>query len=183
MTRLSASPSSPPCWSRSSSPLRPCRERTPRSYVVNTIADNTTDDALCTLREAINAANNTAGSNTNCGALSSADDTITFSVRAITITLGSTLPNIVSGLGALTINGSGQTVTISGNNTVRVFYVDSNANLTLQNLTVTNGVATGSYGGGVYNNGGTVVITNSTFSGNSASGVGGGCSTPSSAAQ
>ncbi len=142
------------------------------AYVVNTTADNTTDDTSCTLREAINAANNTGGSNTNCGALSNANDTITFSVSG-TITLGSQLPYIVSGQGTLTING-GSAVTISGNNAVRVFYVGSGASLTLQNLTVANGAATGDYGGGVYNAGGTVVITGTTFSGNSASGAGGG---------
>ncbi len=136
------------------------------SYVVNTTADNITDDAFCTLREAINAANNTGGSNTNCGALSSADDTITFSVSG-TITLGSQLPNIVSGQGTLTING-GSNVTISGNSAVRVLQVDSSATLTLQNITIANGRASGAgeYGGGVINNG-TLTITSSTFSGNS----------------
>jgi hypothetical protein len=49
-----------------------------------------------------------------------------------TITLGSTLPTIVSGQGALTIDGGGN-ITISGNNTVRVFVVDSAASLALQN--------------------------------------------------
>ncbi|MEW6284862.1 MAG: CSLREA domain-containing protein, partial [Chloroflexota bacterium] len=146
------------------------------SYVVNTTADNTTDDAFCTLREAILAANN-APANANCGAGSTVNDTITFdsSLGVATIALGSTLPNIVSGQGALTIDGGGN-ITISGNNSVRVMIVDSDADLTLQNLTIANGRAI--EGGGV-RNAGTLTITDSTFSGNSASsfyGYGGGVS-------
>ncbi|MCI2431407.1 CSLREA domain-containing protein, partial [Candidatus Acetothermia bacterium] len=140
------------------------------NYVVNTTADNTTDDAFCTLREAILAANN-APANTNCGLGSSADDTITFSVSG-TIVLGSQLPAIVSGQGKLTIDGVGRSIIISGNNSVRVFYVNSGGDLTLQNLTVSNGRA--DFGGGIgIANGGTVNITNSTLSSNSAT-VGGG---------
>ncbi|MBI3761861.1 MAG: CSLREA domain-containing protein [Chloroflexi bacterium] len=135
------------------------------AYVVNSLADNTTDDAFCTLREAINAANNTGGSNTNCGALSNADDTITFSVSG-TITLGGTqLPTIGLGNGTLTINGGG-TITISGNNTSRIFR--NSGNLTLQNLTIANGNANNE-GGGAHNNFGTLTISNSTFSNNTAS--------------
>ncbi|MCQ3936571.1 MAG: hypothetical protein DPW18_05935 [Chloroflexi bacterium] len=141
-------------------------------YVVNSLADNTTDDAFCTLREAILAANNDAAYNGDCGAGSGADDTITFSVSGI-ITLGSTLPNIVSGQGALTIDGSGQSITISGNNSVRVMSVNNSATLTLQNLTIANGNMGSGFGGGVFNNGGTLTVTNSTFSNNSALNGGG----------
>jgi CSLREA domain-containing protein len=136
-------------------------------YVVNTLADNTTDDGACTLREAILAANN-APANDDCGAGSSGNDTITFGVNG-TITLTSTLPTIVSGQGALTIDGTGQSITISGNNSVQVMVVNGGANLTLRNLTVAQGRASGFPGGGVYNyNNGTLTVTNSTFSGNSA---------------
>jgi CSLREA domain-containing protein len=138
-------------------------------YVVNTLNDDITDDALCTLREAILAANNSVVSN-DCGAGSSADDTITFSVSG-TITLGSTLPTILP-VGALTIDGGG-TITISGNNSVRVMYVPAGANLTLQNLTIANGSASGGLGGGIWNEGGTLTVTNSTFSNNSAANGGG----------
>lgn len=135
-------------------------------YVVNTLNDNTTaGDGFCTLREAIASANN-AG-NGDCGA-NSAADTITFSVSG-TITLGSQLPNIVSGQGTLTINGGGN-ITISGNNAVRVLQVLSGATLTLQNLTIANGSADRA---GVMNDG-TLIITNSTFSGNNSTNNGGG---------
>ncbi|MCS6847295.1 MAG: CSLREA domain-containing protein [Anaerolineae bacterium] len=139
-------------------------------YVVNSLLDNTTNDSVCTLREAIQEANN--GADTDCpGSPSNADDTITFSVNG-TITLGLTLPNIVnaSTAGKLTIDGTGQNITISGNNSVRVMIVDSGADLTLRNLTIANGNA-GS-GGGIANSG-TLTVTGSTFSGNSANFGGG----------
>src|SRR3972149_3559383 len=143
----------------------------PVAYEVNTTADNTTDDAFCTLREAINAANNAVGSNGDCGALSSGDDTITFDINS-TITLSSQLPAILSGRGTLSIDGGGHT--ISGNNAVRVFYVNAGATLNIQNITIANGnAATDSYGGGILNEG-TLTITNSTFSGNTGGDQGGG---------
>ena len=70
-----------------------------------------------------------------------------------------------------TIDGSGQTVTISGNHAVRVFTVNSGVTLNLNRLTVADGSASGN-GGGIYNSG-TLTVSNSTFSGNSA-GYGGG---------
>ncbi|ABU58935.1 beta strand repeat-containing protein [Roseiflexus castenholzii] len=139
------------------------------SYVVNSLADNTTNDAFCTLREAILAANDAAAN--DCGAGSGGDDTITFSVSG-TIVLGSTLPAIVSGQGKLTIDGGGG-ITVSGNNSVRVMVVNSGADLTLRNITIANG-SIGGFGGGIYNNGGTLTVINSTFSANSASGPWGG---------
>ena len=65
-----------------------------------------------------------------------------------------------------TIDGSGQTVTISGNNAVRVFTVNSGVTLNLNELTVANGQRL-AYGGGIVQRGGTVTVSNSTFSGNS----------------
>ena len=95
--------------------------------------------------------------------------TLTFD-NNYTITLGSTL---TIG-GDMTINGSGHTVAVSGNNAVPVFQVNSGVNFNLRNMTVQNG-ATGDdgTGGGLYNDGGTVNVTGSTFSGNNA-GIGGG---------
>ncbi len=141
------------------------------AITVNSLADTTTPgDGICTLREAINNANsdsNTAGGDCVTG---SGADTITFSVSG-TITLGSTLPNITT---TMAIDGSGQTVVISGNNTVRVFYVEDAGNLTLDTITVQNGKAGGAGDGGGVENYGTLRVINSTFSGNSASHDGGG---------
>lgn len=147
------------------------RSLQPVSYLVNTLNDNITVDSLCSLREAILAAND-APANADCGIGGAGDDTILFSVNG-TITLSSTLPNIVSGQGALTINGSGQNITISGNDSVRVLAVNNGATLTLRSLTIANGRVTGS-GGGVLNNGGTLTVLNSTFVRNTATQFGGG---------
>jgi hypothetical protein len=95
-----------------------------------------------------------------------------------------------------TIDGTGHNVTISGGGAVDVFVVFGTGMLTLNKLTIANGISgfgggignlgTGtvtnstfsgnnrSFGGGVFNDG-TLTVTNSTFTGNSAgSGLGGG---------
>ncbi|OAN47222.1 hypothetical protein A6A03_00300 [Chloroflexus islandicus] len=137
-------------------------------YVVNALADTIANDSACTLREAILAANNTPV-NANCGAGSASNDTITFSVSG-TITLGAPLPAIVAGQGTLTIAGGGN-ITISGNNAVRVMIVDNGADLTLRNLTIAQ--ASVAFSGGGVANSGTLTVNNVTFSNNSASGGGG----------
>src|SRR5450759_3475115 len=135
--------------------------------VVNTLSDTTALDGICTLREAITNANNNLATNADCAAGSGAD-TITFSVSGTITLVGSQLPTITAAGGALTMDGTGQTLTISGNNLVRVMQVDAGASLTPNHLTIANGIADSNFGGGIYNLG-TLTITNSTFSGNSAS--------------
>jgi CSLREA domain-containing protein len=144
------------------------------TITVNSLADTQAVDMACTLREAIiNANNNDQSGSTDCTA-GAGDDTIMFSVTG-TIRLGSVLPTIVT---TATINGANQ-ITISGdtdgNGTgdVPVFEVNS-ATLNLQNLTVTKGNRAGDSGGGLFNNLGTVTITNSTFTNNTAEGDAGG---------
>jgi len=122
-------------------------------------------------------------------------DTITFSVSG-TIILVTALPTIKAAAGGLTLDGTGQTVTISGNDTFPLLSVKTGASLTLNHLTIANGrpgintmgtlhitnsifssntTAIGGSGGGIYNNGGTLHIAKSTFSDNRAtSGYGGG---------
>jgi len=126
----------------------------------------------------------------------SAGDTITFSCSG-TITLSSTITLDKN----LIIDGSGQTVSISGGDTVGVFVVNSGMSVTLSHLTIAHGYnwrgggignwgiltvtdstlsanraqnpgGVGYYGGGIYN-GGTLTVTNSTLSGNIASYVSG----------
>jgi hypothetical protein len=70
----------------------------------------------------------------------------------------------------LIIDGGSADITVSGNYAVRVFEIGSGAKLTLNNLTVANGSAAG--GAGILNQG-TLTVTNSTLSGNSANGAGG----------
>lgn len=134
------------------------------TFVVNTSEDS--DDGMCdgfipglldcTLREAINAANNRAGA-----------DSIIFA-GDYTILLASTLPNLT---GELTIDGSGHIVTVSGNHSERGFVIQFGAVVTMSRLSITN--TTGEYGAGIYNDG-TLLISSSTLSGNSASIRGGG---------
>jgi len=121
------------------------------SYVVNNLNDSGTGS----LRQAILDANAAAGA-----------DTITFNVSG-TILLLSSLPDITDTAG-LTIDGQ-KSITLSGNNAVRVMIVNSGAALTLRNLTITGGNGNFFNGGGIFN-AGTLTVTNSTFSGNRAAG-------------
>jgi hypothetical protein len=97
-----------------------------------------------------------------------AGDTINFSCSG-DIPLTRTL-NIT---GSMTLDGSGQNVTLDGNNRVVVLFVFSGINFTLNALTVAN--VSNFFGGGLDNDYGTVTISNSTFADNTASnGIGGG---------
>ena len=95
-------------------------------------------------------------------------------------------PNGLPVIGAghkLVIHGNGATLqrsTAGGTPAFRIFYIDAifgppivPADLTISGLTITNGNVTDSFGGGILNTG-TLTVTNSTLSGNSATGVGGG---------
>jgi CSLREA domain-containing protein len=131
---------------------------------VNTTADNTIKDGLCSLREAINNANRNWQFHGDCGAGHS-DDGIFFSntLGMATITLTSALPIIRDSAGySLTIDGGGD-ITINGNNLFQVFQIHSVGILTLDRLTVWNGnSALLGVGGGAWNIG-TLTVQNSTF--------------------
>ncbi len=138
------------------------------SFVVENLADTGGTPASCgvgngcTLRQAINLANASAGT-----------DTIAFSLSG-TITLTSTLPTIST---TMTLDGSGQSVTVSGASSYRVLDVASTGNLSMYYLTIANGNDPAVWpdgGGGIRNQGTISTISNSTFSGNSTGGVGGG---------
>jgi hypothetical protein len=133
------------------------------TYTVTTTADS----GAGSLRDAIAQANST-----------SEDDTIDFNITSgcsggvctITLTSGTLVINSASTAGSLTITNAGgsQRIEISGNNSTRVFSVNIGANLTIDSITIRDGSA--SNGGGINNSGGTVNITNSTITNNSASG-------------
>ncbi|MBY0278236.1 CSLREA domain-containing protein [Candidatus Binatia bacterium] len=130
----------------------------PETFVVTKTADTndgSCDANDCSLREAITAAN-----------ASVLDNFITFAPSANgTITLTSALPGLANN-GTLRITGNGAPSTIvSGNNAVPVFTVGSTATVAIDRLTVANGRA--SSGAGIMN-GGTLTVTNSIFSGNTA---------------
>ncbi|HEY0320623.1 MAG TPA: Ig-like domain repeat protein, partial [Pyrinomonadaceae bacterium] len=136
------------------------------AFVVDSLAntdDGTCDPGIgnndCTLREAINAANLDAGL-----------ETITF---APALTSGGPATITLDGLGALaniagdlTITGpTNNRLTISGNNTSRVFTIDPTFNVAISNLTIANG--RDGFGGGIYSEG-NLTITNSTLTNNHA---------------
>ena len=167
------------------------------------ITVDTTDDpgtaTECSLRAAINNANNkTSDSNSTCAA-GTGTDTINFSVSG-TITLTSGSLEIAS---SVSIVGPGApNLAISGGGASSAFLIDSSATVSISGLTVEQGssavsgggisnlgtlmlmnsivsgnIALSSFpgdgGGGIYNNG-TLTITNSTISGNSTFSDGGG---------
>jgi hypothetical protein len=144
-----------------------------------------------------------AGTVTNCTTFGPAAGTLEAALMgggSVTFACSGTIvvPEIDINSGTTSIDATGQSVTLSGNNTNRVFLVASGATLNLQNLTVAdaffpgNGggifsfgtltVANSTFsdnhviddsGGGIFNSG-TATITNSTFSDNTAAGGGGG---------
>ena len=161
---------------------------------VNSLEDNVRADDNCTLREAINNANadfrqTTSGECAVGEGQGGSQDRIAFAVGVVgRITLDRTLPAIVSAHGleidggtACTIFGAEgprvcrDRITISGNNTVRVFVVDSRdpapAQLTLRNLNIIGGNNEGD-GGGILNRG-ILTIVDSTLSDNRARNGGG----------
>lgn len=127
------------------------------TYTVTSSGDSGTG----TLREAVGFAN-----------ASATDDVIDFAIGGvITLTSGEIA---IANNGSLTIDGSGHTVVIDGDSASRVFNIASNAVVTFNRLTITNGLApTGENGGGILA-GGPLTINRSTISGNQADGNGGG---------
>ena len=119
-----------------------------------------------TLRDAINAANNsTAGASEivlGTGAVYqlTATDNTTSGANA--------MPEITSGT---TIVGNGTTIEAMNGTPLRLFYVGSSGSLTLNDLHLSGGQAAD--GGAIDNAGGTVALVNDTLSGNSATTSGG----------
>jgi CSLREA domain-containing protein len=138
---------------------------------VNTDEDELNTDGDCSLREAITAADTNAAVDGCDAGSATGRDAIHFSLGPeATIVLASELPPVTDASG-LNINGMMAKITVSGDESVRVLQEEAGAKLTLHNLTVADGNAgssTGVFGGGVFNNGGTLKVDHSTFTGNSA---------------
>lgn len=153
------------------------------TITVNTKKDETPpDDDRCSLREAIQNANDNARTSPDCNA-GVGEDAITFKTGLSgTITLNpNSGPLTVTDPAGLTINGGKDQIIVSGGDKVQVFSVSQGATLAVKRLTVANGFANvndpnsgGDRGGGILNDGGTLTVTRSTFSGNSALNFGGG---------
>ena len=139
------------------------------AITVNTISDVSANDGLCTLREALQSAN--AGMSVGgCAPGAVGKDTITITATGI-ITLTSALSAISQDLD---IAGSGAgALTISGNSLYRVLRVNSGVRVNLSGVTIADGFASATGGGGVLNSG-TMTITDSSVSNSVASAVEGG---------
>ena len=111
------------------------------TFVVTSASDNPVAGTL-NLRQAIEKADSAGGVNT-----------ITFSSvfsTPQTITIGTRLEVKHD---FLTIDGPAAGLTVKGNGNCRILVVESNAKVTVSNLTITGGKATNDDGGGVYNRG------------------------------
>ncbi|MGK7903480.1 MAG: DUF4347 domain-containing protein, partial [Hormoscilla sp.] len=150
-----------------------------RTSSISALIDNPGMDGKISLREAVIAANNTAGD----------DIIILTSGMTYSLTLGSSAEDaaaggdldILSGGGKITIqtDGSGQaTVDASGiTGRDRVFHVLSNADLKLENIIVTGGeinTSTNKFGGGIFVEDASLELTNSIVRNNATNNNGGG---------
>jgi CSLREA domain-containing protein len=170
------------------------------TITVTTTADEVNTNGQCSLREAIiNANNDDQSGSTDCAAGSGADTIVLAAGQTYTLSKDTDGGGHATDSGAdnddlditsaITIQGNGATIERSTtvpcnlNGTAatgefRIFEVTSSGTLTLQNVTVRNGCADGTFphffGGGIFNTGGIVTVTNSTISGNRAIEDGGG---------
>jgi CSLREA domain-containing protein len=125
------------------------------TIVVNTTADTVITDGKCSLREALQNANNNAATNIDCVA-GSGLDTISLSSVTGTITLANQQLAITEGV---TITGPGQSaLTIDAHSASRVFYAEIPSGtpntVTISGMTVTHGNPAGAEfdaGGGIGN--------------------------------
>jgi len=143
-------------------PIRPALEAAANTIVVNNVIDPTAA-GYCTLYEAIANANAAGSVYSDCVA-GSGVDTITFNLSPPS-TIVLTSPSWpVTILHTLTIDGTGQAITINGSGN-QIFVVSSTATLNLNNLTIGGGSSTTGNGGAISNSH-FLNINNSTFSGN-----------------
>ncbi len=151
--------------------------------VTGVTTDTPDGDGNCTLIDAIQEANTAGTEAADCGLGDAGADTIVLSGD---VTLDGLVTFAVDGANGLpsvnsniTIEGAGYSIARSsagGTPNFRIFHVASGGDLTLNNVTASNGNAITSpnnLGGGIYNLG-TLNINNSTLSGNSSSAQGGG---------
>jgi hypothetical protein len=157
----------------------------PATLVVNSTADTAhPTDPYLSLREAVVIANSpslpTDLSDQILGQISGTlhedgTDTILFDPGAVDvpIVLGGTQLELTlpAGTASITIDGGEAGVTVDGHNASRVFQVDTGVRAAFGHLTVTHGRTSGTapadYGGGIYNVG-TLTVSHSTLSANSA---------------
>ena len=150
------------------------------TITVTTTSDIIASDGMCSLREAVIAANTDSPFN-DCPGGSGAD-TINFSpslssTAIFTLTLtGANEDSALTGdldiLGSLTINGNGSNYTIfDGNKTDRIFDIRPGAHVTISGVTVRNGSLTNSNEGSGIRVMGSFTFTDSTITSNQGGGI------------
>ena len=155
-----------------------------RTIKVNSTDDIIANDGLCTLREAVIAANTDTASGAmdgECRAGKGADTIKLKKGEYKFMIIGAGEDNAQTGdldiLDDLTIKGKGAEKTlIDANNVDRAFHIMSNIKANFTGVTIKNGYADDGEGGGILSRG-AITITHSTVSGNTAIGsyvVGGG---------
>jgi len=127
-------------------------------FTVNSTAD---DGSTGTLRWAIGQANSAGGAETI-----QFDPTVFATPQ--TITLSGTQLELTDTTGTETITGPAAGLTISGGGKSRVFKVDDGVSASFTGLTITGGVTSTGYGGGLDVVGGSVSLIDCTIAGNSA---------------
>src|ERR1700716_3053839 len=123
---------------------------------------NLNDSGAGSLRDAIAQANGIAGADTILFAAGLTGGTITLTTGALTIT------SLVTIEGDIDANGTSD-IKVSGNHASTVFVVSSSGGATLDGLVIADGDARAFVGAGI-NNAGSIALTNTTLSGNSAIG-------------
>ncbi len=146
---------------------------------VNTLADEATDNATCSLREAIISANTDSNGAEDACVGGAGADTITLGAGTYTLSVGGTGEDAaatgdldVTDPAGLTIQGAGAgSTTVDADDIDRVFDVLALASLTISDLTVTDGqtpAVVGDQGGGGIRNTGILTVTNAVVTSNEA---------------
>lgn len=146
------------------------------ALVVTSTADSTANDAACTLREAVTNANDNAATWADCAPGTVGLDTINFAIpvsdpgcsspNVCTISMATAITPLPQITDNLTLDGTGQKITLSGALTNRVLWVTSSVILNVNALTIADGAGGLTGGGGIFNNGGTLNVTSSAFTHN-----------------
>jgi hypothetical protein len=147
------------------------------SYVVNTTSDTVTAGACegglpnCSLRGAIEAADNHAGTDTISFNIPDTDPACS-AVNTCSIGLTSALPPLNTNMYIVGPGADKLTVVKFSGPSFRILFV-VNSIVEISNLTLAGGSDTGD-GGGIWSSGSTLTVTNCFINGNSAGGIGGG---------
>lgn len=133
------------------------------TIIVNSTADNIiVEDGECTLREAIENANNDSDITANDCIAGNEDDSIDLTHISGTITLSSQL-EISS---HIDFQGPGaDNLILSGGKTTRSFYLENDAIVSIEGVTITESYSQ-ECGGGIFNEEGTLIVTDSILSKN-----------------